>query len=902
MPLTPDTQLGPYTIVSPLGAGGMGEVYRAKDTRLGREVAIKVLPRHLNAEPELRARFEREARTVSSLNHPHICVLHDVGREGDTDYLVMELVEGETLAQRLSRGGLPMPDVLRFGAQIADALDRAHRAGVVHRDLKPGNVMLTRSGAKLMDFGLARATGLAAGGSSIHEALTTSPTIVSPLTAEGSLVGTFQYMAPEQLEGKEADARADLWALGCVLYEMATGRRAFEGDSQASLIGSIMKDQPRPVLEAAPTAPAPLGRLVDALLSKDPDERIQTAHDAKLQLQWAAEPQSGSSGVHVAGAPSAQRGVAQLVAWSVAGVALVAAIGLGFVLLRSKPVTAAATRSVILPGTNVTLASSSTSAVPLAISADGTLLAYCAHVDKGADLLWVQRLATGEASALAGTEGASQPFFSPDGRQIAFFAAGKLHRVSAEGGPITTIAVASDPRGGSWGSRGVIAFAPFGGRGLFQVSAEGGEVTEATALDTTLGEATHRNPHFLPDGVHFLYLARRAGAGKGEQPAIFAASTGSSARTRVLEVASNIVYASGHLLYVTQGNLVAHAFDLGKRAVRGSVIPISSVVQMDERFSRGTFAASQNGVLVFSTGKAAQSSQLHWVDRQGVRLRPVGEPGLFTFGGSPKIDRSGTRATLPMMNEEQGVSNVWIVDLESGRRRRLSVDDEDHYAATWSADGRQVHMNSLLRNGGTSNVLSVPADGSGSSRIMAESPGYMQPESSSPDGRWLFVNFNDNSSFTVYALPTDGVGQRIRIGAGANSQTGAQCSPDGRLVAYASNESGRYEVYLASFPPPGGKWQASSRGGGHPMWSADGRELFYIDSGNHLVSLPVLQSASSVEFGAPQQLFQIYGSGGLTRRYAPSADGRRFLVSSDIVEDAARSITLITNWVKAVER
>jgi Tol biopolymer transport system component len=910
--LAPGTKLGPYEIVAPLGAGGMGEVYRAKDTRLGREVAVKVLPRHLSDVPEVRARFEREARTVSSLNHPNICTLFDVGRSpgeagsGEIDYLVMELVEGETLAQRLHKGPLQVAEVLTLGAQVADALDRAHRAGVIHRDLKPGNVMLTRAGAKLMDFGLARAAGLVnpvSGSGATKSALAQSPTVGQPLTAEGTIVGTFQYMSPEQLEGREADARSDLWALGCVLYEMATGKRAYEGATQASLISAIMRDSPRPIAELAPMSPPALERLVAALLAKDPDERVQTAHDVKLQLRWAAEPIStADSRAHALAAPAAaRRGRSAVLAWTVAGLASAAALALAAMLALARK-DAAPVHATILPPSGGAFSSTSTLPIPLAISPDGSRVTFCAHAANGPDGLWVRALDSDEPHILAGTEEASMPFFSPDGKSIAFFASGKLKRVAADGGPVTTLADAEDPRGGSWGKGDVIVFAPSGTTGLSMVGAQGGPVTVATTLDPARNEATHRYPYFLPDGRHFLFLARRAGAGKGEEPAIYAASIGSPRRTRVLGVASNVAYASGHLVYVDQGNLVAQAFDPARFTVSGAAIPISDSVRWDQRFSRGTFAVSRTGVLVYMSGQAQERSQLRWADRRGTTLRTVGEPGEFTFGGTPQLDPSGRRSAMGMLNSGTGISDIWIVDLDTGGRRRLSVDEEDHYACAWSADGRQVFMNSLLRKGG-SEVLALSADGTGSAKSVASWPQYVYPESGSPDGRWLLASWGTSGErYDVVALPTDGVGKALPVATGPANQFNARFSPDGKHVAYASNESGRFEVYVTTFPPPGSKWQASQKGGWQPRWNGDGSELFFVDPENYLTALKVTRSGAGLEFGSAQRLFQIYGASGLTLKYDVARDGGSFLLTGNVDGTSARPLTLVTNWIATLHR
>jgi len=894
MPLSPGTRLGPYEVLAPLGAGGMGEVYRALDTRLGREVAVKVLPPHLASQPEVRARFEREARTISQLNFPHICTLHDVGYDSGVDYLVMELVEGETLAHRLARGALPMSEVLLYGRQVAEALDRAHRAGVVHRDLKPGNIMLTKSGAKLMDFGLARPHGMSGAGSG----LTQSPTMGAPLTAEGTIVGTFQYMAPEQLEGKEADARADLWALGCVLYEMATGRRAFDGDSQASLIGAIMRDQPAPMLERAPAAPAPLGRLVAALLAKSPDERVQTAHDVKLQLQWAAEPASGVAAAPAGVAsPARARGGATL-AWAVAAVALLAALASGAWALFGRRDAIGPVNAALAPPPGGTFSTSSPQ--PIAISPKGSHVAFVAHVGNGPDRLWVRPLASAEARELPGTEGASFPFFSPDGRTVAFFNRSELRRVSVDGGPVTKITDCSDSRGASWGANDQIVFAPLGSGGLAVVNANGGAPRTVTQLDTSLQEVTHRYPHFLPDGVHYLYLARRGGAGRGEGPAIYLAKLGQPGRAKVLEVASNVAFASGHLLYVEQGNLVARPFDPGSGRVRGAARPISSRVTMDERFSRAPFTVSRNGVLAYMTGEAQLMAQLEWRDRTGQRMRPVGGPGPFTFGGLVKLDPTGRRAIAAMFSPERGLSDVWTVDTETGHRQRLSVDNEDHYAYAWGPGARSVYMNTLLGDG-SSQVIERLLDGSAGTRTLMRSRGYLYPGTVSPDGRWLTLDVGDSTqSSDVIALALQGSGERLALAAGRYNQLNGRFSPDGRFVVYESDESGRSEVYLTPFPPTGAKYQVSTRGGMQGVWRADGLELFFVDPENFLTAVPVQLASGVPQLGAPQALFQVYGGSGPVVRFDAAPGGQRFLVSQDVAEVNTAPVVLVTDWVRTL--
>ncbi len=896
MALAPGIKLGPYEILAPLGAGGMGEVYRARDSRLGRDVAVKVLPQHLSSNAEVRARFEREAKTVSSLNHPNICVLHDIGREGDIDYLVMELVDGETLAARLARGALPAADVIRIGSELADALDRAHRAGVVHRDLKPGNVMLTKSGAKLMDFGLARATGMAGptSGSGVT-VFTHSPTVAQPLTAEGTIVGTFQYMSPEQLEGKEADAGADVWALGCVLYEMATGKRAFGGKSQASLITSIMGSEPAALSQVAPMMPPALERLVQACLAKDPTARLQSAHDIKLQLSWISE---GGSQAGVPKVVARKRRSRERLAWTVAAVAIVVAAGTAAFSRRPAPETQPVHAS-LQPPRGVLFSSSTDKPLPLAISPNGSVVAFCARAGEGPDVLWVRSLGQSDAHPLAGTEGAEGPFFSPDGRALGFFADGILKRVDVAGGPvITLVGDRVDPRGGTWSQDGHILFTRDSYGPVSMVAADGGTVSSVTALDSTRSEATHRYPYLLPDGRHFLYLARRSGAGAGESPIIYVGEIGSTERKQVLEVASNVVYASGHLLYVRGTVLVAQRFDAGSLAVTGPAIPLVDDVRMDERFSRGVFAASTNGVLVCMTGNTQSRTQLRWLDRSGRALGDVGEPADYTYGGTPNISPDGGSAVLPIANLDRGTSDVWLVDLTSGRRRKLTVDADDHPAAVWLPDGRSVAVTSRTSGPGGLDVLAI--DGTQSRRIVPTAD-FAWPQSAWGDRLlfWIQNPAGQRLEVVLQVVSPSGNGDAQLFMATKSGDT-AQFSPDGRWVAYVSEETGRPDVFVAAFPQPGGRWQVSQAGGTEPRWNRNGRELFFIDLQNNLVSVEVEATTAGFQPGAARELFQFHGAGGLWR-YDVSPDGDRFLVTDPLDEDLASPVTLITDWTRKLE-
>src|SRR5438093_5466334 len=565
MPLTPGTRLGPYELLEPLGAGGMGEVYKARDTRLDRTVAIKVLPQHLSATPDLRARFEREARAVSSLNHPHICTLYDVGHQDGVDFLVMEHIEGETLAARLEKGTLPLPEVLRYAAEIADALDKAHRQGMVHRDLKPSNVMLTKSGAKLLDFGLARVMGpnAAAAGSSPGPSvlLSQTPTLATPLTGAGMIVGTFQYMAPEQLEGKEADARSDIWAFGAKVYERATGRKAFEGNSQASLIASVLKEQPRPISEIQPLTPPGLDRIVQHCLAKDPDERWQSARDLAHELKWIAD--AGSK----AGVPAplaARRKSRERLAWVVVAVAVIGLASATVPRVMQPRAERRVMRFSVMAPENATFSADPLNSV---ISPDGHQLAFVATDSSGTSRIWVRPLESLAPQLLAGTENAGAPFWSPDSRSIGFFADGKLKKVAIGGGAPEVLCDAPDPRGGAWSKSGLIVFAPVATGPLMKVSAEGGEPTEILKPDSTRHETALRWPEFLPDGKHFLFVSLPAHQGVFD---VSVGSVDSRDRKRVMTSGAAPVCAGpGDLIFVRNGRLTAQPFDLGALKVVG---------------------------------------------------------------------------------------------------------------------------------------------------------------------------------------------------------------------------------------------------------------------------------------------------------------------------------------------
>ena len=891
MPLTPGTRLGPYEIVAPLGAGGMGEVYRARDSRLGREVAVKVLPQHLTAHPEPRARCEREARSVSSLNHPHICTLHDVGREGDTDYLVMELVDGETLAQRLLKGPIPAPDVLRFGAQIADALDRAHRAGVVHRDLKPGNVMLTRSGAKLMDFGLARTTGLAGAGSQgmSHSAMTTSPTVAQALTTEGSIVGTFQYMSPEQLEGGEADARSDLWALGCVLYEMATGRRAFDGRSQASLITAIMGSDPAPLSLIAPMSPPALERVVNACLAKDPADRIQSAHDVKLQLGWISEPASTSgvaSGVHAPAAKPLRTSSRER--WSLAVGLLglmVAAVAGGVLLARRSPVVVTE-----VPAPSDLQLSGYWSAA--AISPDGSMVAGVATRRSDAQLLWLWHLDSATPVAMPGTEGAFFVSWSPDGRSIGYasMSAKGVFRVAASGGSPTKLAELSDGRGLSWGRKNVIVYAPAPSGPLMKVSASGGTPEPATALDASRGEAGHRFPSFLPDGEHFLFVVMPPG------PHGFTIRVGSLGSTRsqpLMTAESGASYvAPGYLVFVQNGKLTAQRFDAGGMKLVGERFTLDDAPIVSDMDAETVGSASRDGRLLYLVSRPADA-RLEWLDRTGASRGVIALPEGDWAPQSISPDQTSALATRD--------GDLWRVDLQRAVPARLMRGVNPTESAVWSPDGQRVAATD--REAGHEVIRLLNAGGSGAADSVTTVPAlFTEAMSWAPDGQTLLISVlgrlahgaDVSGSWDLWTVPLDGGPAKPYLATPAFERLG-KLSPDGRWAACVSRFEGKIDLFIDSYPVPGHRVQLFT---GEPqrdirvMWGRQGRELLYSNIANELVSVPLTVSGAELRAGEPAPVFKIPDDVGAMR----TRDGERFLVMRQNQASPGPSLRLVQNW------
>ncbi len=888
MTLSAGQKLGPYELGEAIGAGGMGEVYRARDTRLDRTVAIKVLPAHLADSPDLRQRFEREARAISSLNHPHICSLYDVGHQDGVSYLVMEFLEGETLAQRLERGAMPLSDVLKYGVQIADALDKAHRQGVVHRDLKPGNIMLTpQGGAKLMDFGLAKSAIAAASVSS----LTAPAHATSPITTKGMIVGTFQYMSPEQVEGKEVDARSDLFAFGAVLYEMLTGRRAFQGKSQLSVASAILEKEPEPISVIQPLTPPALDRTIRKCLAKDPEDRWQTARDLQLELKWIAE--SGSQ----AGAPAvvlAGRKQRELLAWIAAAAFAVLAIAftVGFVMRAPQP--PPVLRATILPPDK-------TSFVAAVVSPDGTRLAFTARGSDGALKLWVRSLDALSAQPLAGTEGAYLPFWSPDGRSLGFFTQDRqLKKLEASGGPpITLCDIPAVARGGTWNLDGVILFATVGRYGIQRVSSAGGAATPATKLGEARKDANHRWPVFLPDGRHFLYNVRATVRNEAMGEDLYVGSLDGKVNKKLLPVSFSVQYSAGHILFVRESTLMAQPFDSKRLELTGDAFPIAEQILTFAGFGLSAISASEDGVLAYRTGAGPIGSKLVWFDRQGKELGVLGDQAIYI---SPKISSNGQKVAVDISDPKVGPPDVWVYDVVRKLRTRLTFDPQVDVAPEWSPDSTRVVFLSTRK--GVNDLYMKDASGAGNDELLFESGENKTPTSWSADGKFiLFTSIGSKTRADIWVLPMTGERKPYLFLQTDYAESEAVFSPDGRWVAYRSNESGRDEIYVKPFPGPAGRWQVSTGGGTFPKWRRDGKELFYMGDDDKIMAAEIRMKGAALEVGAVRVLFQTraarQGPGGV---FDATGDGQRFLVNTLAVEQFASPITLVVNWPAGVKK
>jgi Tol biopolymer transport system component len=869
-------ELGSYRIASLVGKGGMGEVYRAHDSKLKRDVAIKILPGELARDPDRVSRFQREAEALAALNHPNIAAIYDLQQSGATSFLVLEFVEGDTLAELLAtRGALPLDEASAIATQVCEALEAAHDKGIVHRDLKPANVKVMADGrVKVLDFGLAKALEPSLGASGQGQTYANSPTLSVAATHAGVILGTAPYMSPEQARGRPVDRRADVFAFGCVLYEMLTGRRAFEGDDVPDILGAVLKSEPD--LDRLPAAtPASVARLLRRALRKDPRQRLGDIRDARIELEEA------NAETPAVRTPVRRARLATAMALAIA-VALIAALAFPAVrhLVEAPP--GEMRLDIATP--------SSPQPLEFALSPDGRSIAFVASGD-GPQRLWLRSLDRVDAQPIAGTDGARFPFWSADGRSIGFFASVGLYRVDVGGGPPQFLAGAGAPRGGAWNADGIILFAPSTGP-IMRIAASGGEPMPVTRLDLPR-QNSHRFPQFLPDGRHFLFFSQ----GFGEATGIYLASIDGGEPARLTAADSGgAPLGPDRIAFLRQGALVTQALDVGRRQLTGDPVVLADSVGFDGFAFFSGFSVSADGRVAYRRAGAG-NMQLTWVDRTGKTIGTAGDPSATTL--YPELSPDGRRVALD--RTVQANRDVWLLDLVRGGMARFTFDAAQDTNPVWSPDGRIAFGSN--RNG-TFNPYVAPSSAPGTEQALLETPGIKVVQDWSPDGRFLLFYAVDPKTLSrdLWSLDLTGKERTTRPVAQTRfEETMAQFSPDGRWVAYQTNESNRFEIVVQPFPNPGGvKWQVSTGGGVAPRWRHDGRELYFIAPDGMLMAVPVANTGVVFEYGTPTALFQsrIAGGGsvGVNKpNYDVSRDGR-FLVVQPVEESSAFPITLILNW------
>jgi hypothetical protein len=864
------TRLGPYEILAPIGAGGMGEVWRGRDTRLDRSVAIKVLPAGFAQNAQLKVRFEREARAISQLNHPNICTLYDVG----DSYLVMELLDGESLADRLGRGPMPLPDVLKYGAQIAEALDKAHRAGIVHRDLKPGNIMITKTGAKLLDFGLAK--------SGVGVVSLDGATEQKPLTQEGTILGTLQYMAPEQLEGDHADTRTDLFALGGVLYEMTTGKRAFEGRTRTSLIAAIVQSDPPPISMVRPLTPPILEHLIRKCLCKDPEDRWQSAHDVAQELKWISE--AGSQ----AGVPASRtmrRKTREALAWTAVALLALAAGALATHAFHRHQAPRAYRFTIPMIGDGYKFGGSPE------LSADGRTLFFRALNGAEKWQIFRRRLDEWNVRAIAGTENAVNYGLSSDGRNLMLqFPGAIIKRISVDGGPPQLLTDAAAGGGNSSNttvnSEGTVllGFGPFPIRRILP----DGRLAEVTHLDKARGEIAHESPGFLPDGKRFLFLAVTRDPAQGTvRRLLCAASLDSKTVTPIVEVPTGTAYETGHLFFVREGSLMAQPFDESQLKVTGEAFLVAEGILFNSRLGFGAFSVARDGTIVYSQPSLAV--RLFWVDGSGKKLGTVGSLAAYFRGGAPILP-DGDRVILSASNSKEGIQSLWVQGLTRDTASRLTFSVASEFSPVVTPDGSRVFY--AADPSGGNHIYESPIDGSTPPVLVVSAANGQLPNDISPDGRWLLYQTNQNQAATkqdLWLMPLAGGGTPRPFVATPAIENAGSFSPDGKWVVYVSDASGMAQIYVRPFPGPGAARPVSTKGGDAPRFSRDGHHIYFSDTQKFMAA----EFHPDGSVGEPAVRFELDQR---IQSFCEMPSGDRFLMVLQNDADASPPLQVITGW------
>ncbi len=877
MPLPSGTKLGPYEIQSPLGAGGMGEVYRARDTRLGRDVALKVLPESFAREGDRLHRFEQEARAVAALNHPNILAIFDTGQSDGEPFLVSELLEGETLRVVLDRGALSSRKATDYAVQIAQGLAAAHEKGIVHRDLKPENIFVNKDARiKILDFGLAKLAQKASAATSDGATMTSSHTAV------GVVMGTASYMAPEQVRGEPADPRTDIFAFGAVLYEMLSGKRAFRRDTPAETMTAVLKEDPPELTDPGRSVSPALDRIVRRCLEKDPEQRFQSAKDLSFALSALSGTDSSAAARIVEGRRKIDIGV-----WAVVVVTALVLLTLMILMSSRAPHAGRMQFAIPVPG----------EVSHMALSADGSTLVFVSpKEDSGLPVLFLQRIGSPDAVMLPATEGASYPFWSPDGAYVAFFANGKLQKVSVSGGAPQVLANVEAARGGSWGSRGVIIYAPDSGSPLWRINSDGTGAAPLTDRIFNHDDQSHRWPVFLEDGNHFLFWAGNFGNTKDDRlSGIYASSLDGKERRLVTFAHSSFGIDSGHLFYADdERHVISVAFDIAKATVLGNPIVIANSVGFQPSTYWVALTTARNGTLIYNTSAGAALSALTWMDRSGKDLGRIGEPAVMC---NPAISADGSRFAVDISDQKANNVDIWIESTNGASNSRFTFDPAEEVAAVWSRDGSTLAYRSSGSSEERSGLMLKAASGlEHEKRIMKVQPSDdIIPNSWAPGNQQIMCTHQSVSGNHLELVPTAG-GNPTPFQSGPGSQINGQISGDGKWVAYASDESGNWEIYVTTFPGAAGKWQVSRGGGSEPRWRGDDREIFYLGPTGMLTAVPV-STESGFSSGTPATLFEFHGRAGISSTdvfsYAAAKDGKRFLVNRYVKPERVTPLTIV---------